>query len=88
MSAAIGVPAARPARLGQRWRYAGALPVLTTLIAILLAVPVVVVLANVLAPGQGTWAHLAATVLPEYVANTLWLLVAGLREGAMFATCY
>jgi len=74
MSAAIGVPAARPARLGQRWRYAGALPVLTTLIAILLAVPVVVVLANVLAPGQGTWAHLAATVLPEYVANTLWLL--------------
>ena len=46
----------------------------TTLIAMLLAVPVVVVLANIFAPGQGTWTHLAATVLPEYVANTVWLL--------------
>lgn len=50
------------------------LSVATTLIAMLLAVPVVVVLANIFAPGQGTWTHLAATVLPEYVANTVWLL--------------
>lgn len=55
-------------------RSAGALPLLATLIAVLLAVPVVVVLANVFAPGQGAWAHLAATVLPEYIANTLCLL--------------
>ncbi len=55
-------------------RRAGALPLLATLIAVLLAVPVVVVLANVFAPGQGAWAHLAATVLPEYIANTLCLL--------------
>src|SRR3990170_6442022 len=52
----------------------GALAAITTLIAVLLAVPVVVVLANVFMPSEGTWAHLAGTVLPEYVANTLWLL--------------
>ncbi|MBI4190619.1 MAG: iron ABC transporter permease [Betaproteobacteria bacterium] len=46
----------------------------STLITVLLAVPVVVVLANIFQPGEGTWAHLAGTVLPEYVANTLWLL--------------
>jgi len=59
---------------GLRLRRVGALTAITTLIAVLLAVPVVVVLANVFVPSQGTWAHLAGTVLPEYVANTLWLL--------------
>jgi len=59
---------------GFRLRRVGALTAITTLIAVLLAVPVVVVLANVFVPGQGTWAHLAGTVLPEYIANTLWLL--------------
>ena len=57
-----------------RLRRIGALTAITTLSAVLLAMPVVVVLANVFVPSQGTWAHLAATVLPEYVANTLWLL--------------
>ncbi|MBI3055891.1 MAG: iron ABC transporter permease [Betaproteobacteria bacterium] len=57
-----------------RLRRVGALAAITTLIAVLLAVPVVVVLANVFMPSEGTWAHLAGTVLPEYVANTLWLL--------------
>ncbi len=70
----MALSGAGSARGGSGSRRAGALPVLTTLIAALLAVPVVVVLSNVFTPGQGTWAHLAATVLPEYVANTLWLL--------------
>ena len=52
----------------------GVLTIMTSVIAALLAVPVIVVLANVFVPGQGTWTHLAATVLPEYIANTLWLL--------------
>jgi iron(III) transport system permease protein len=39
----------------------------------LLAVPVIVVLSSVFAPSGDTWAHLAATVLPEYIQNTLWL---------------
>ena len=56
-------------------RRVGALTAVATLIATLLAVPVIVVLANVFAPGHGTWAHLASTVLPEYIANTFWLLI-------------
>ena len=55
-------------------RRVGVLTAVATLIAVLLAVPVVAVFANVFFPGQGTWAHLASTVLPEYVVNTLWLL--------------
>jgi iron(III) transport system permease protein len=41
--------------------------------ACLLAVPVIVVLGSVFMPSRETWAHLSATVLPEYIANTLWL---------------
>ena len=40
----------------------------------LAAAPIVSVWANLFAGGTGdTWSHLTATVLPEYVANTLWL---------------
>ncbi len=42
--------------------------------AALVAVPILSVGSNVFATGQaGTWAHLAATVLPDYIATTLWL---------------
>ena len=68
---------------GPRLRRVAVLPAVTTLIAALLAVPVVAVLANVFLPGQGTWAHLASTVLPEYVVNTLWLL-AGVSAMVIF----
>ena len=41
---------------------------------VLVAVPVLSVGVNVFAPGTGaTWAHLAATVLPEYIGATLVL---------------
>ncbi|HAY27374.1 MAG TPA: iron ABC transporter permease, partial [Candidatus Accumulibacter sp.] len=46
-------------------------------IAALVAMPVVSVLSNVLSGGTGaTWSHLAATVLPDYIANTLLLCLA------------
>jgi len=51
-------------------------PLVLTALAVagLVAAPILSVWANLLAGGTGeTWAHLAATVLPEYVANTLWL---------------
>jgi iron(III) transport system permease protein len=52
-------------------------------IALLAAAPIVSVWANLLAGGTGeTWAHLAATVLPEYVANTLWLCL-GVGSGVI-----
>jgi len=43
--------------------------------ASVLAVPMLVVLSSVLTPSGETWTHLAATVLPEYIQNTLWLML-------------
>ena len=43
-------------------------------VALLVGMPIASVLLNLFAGGTGeTWSHLAGTVLPEYVANTLWL---------------
>jgi iron(III) transport system permease protein len=51
-----------------------ALAVAALVIAVLAAAPIASVWANLFAGGTGdTWAHLAATVLPEYAANTLRL---------------
>ncbi len=49
-------------------------------IATLLAAPILVVVAQVFLPSKGTWAHLAATVLPDYVTTTL-ILLAGVALG-------
>jgi iron(III) transport system permease protein len=47
---------------------------LAFLVAALVALPVLSVGANLFAGGTAdTWNHLASTVLPEYVANSLWL---------------
>ncbi|MBC8058632.1 MAG: iron ABC transporter permease [Rhizobiales bacterium] len=55
---------------------------LTAAIALLVVLPVLSVGVNVFSPGTGgTWAHLAATLLPEYIATTLWLC-AGVGGGA------
>ena len=53
----------------------GTLSVLAVSLAVLLAVPVVVVVLNVFLPSEGTWSHLAATVLPEYIVNSLGLML-------------
>jgi len=56
------------------FRGLSALALAALLIAALAAAPIASVWANLFAGGTGdTWSHLAATVLPEYVANTLWL---------------
>ena len=50
------------------------LVVMATLIGLLVALPVLSVGANLLAGDTGsTWSHLASTVLPEYVLNSLLL---------------
>jgi iron(III) transport system permease protein len=63
-------PALRQART-----VASPLAVVAMVVAALIIVPVAVVIVQAFAPGTDTWAHLAATVLPEYIRNTLWLLV-------------
>jgi iron(III) transport system permease protein len=52
-----------------------ALTITASVAAFLIAVPVVVVLGNVFLPAGDTWEHLARTVLPEYISNTLWLML-------------
>ncbi|MEO1084331.1 MAG: iron ABC transporter permease, partial [Acidobacteriota bacterium] len=42
-------------------------------VTVLVMTPVVAVLARLGAPSGGLWTHLASTVLPRYLANTLWL---------------
>lgn len=60
----------------------GWLTALTAAIATLVIVPILSVGANVFSTGTGdTWAHLAATLLPEYIATTL-LLCAGVGCGS------
>ncbi len=52
------------------------LVVMATLIGVLVALPVLSVGANLLAGDTGsTWSHLASTVLPEYVLNSLLLSI-------------
>ena len=56
-------------------RKRGALTWSALAVAVLLSVPVVSVLVNVFVPGAGAWQHLASTVLPRYVMNTIWLVL-------------
>ena len=44
-------------------------------VAALVAVPLAAIAYRALDPTDDTWAHLAATVLPVYVSNTLWLVL-------------
>ncbi|CAN0554711.1 unnamed protein product, partial [Laminaria digitata] len=44
-------------------------------IAALIIVPIIGVIWNVFQPGQGNWPHLASTVLPDYILNSLTLMV-------------
>ncbi len=43
-------------------------------VALVLA-PIAAVVFNIFLPSQATWSHLVSTVLPEYIVNTLLLLV-------------
>lgn len=67
----------------RRIRGPGALALAALVVAALAAAPILSVWANIFSGGTGdTWSHLASTVLPEYVANTLWLC-AGVGSGVI-----
>ena len=55
----------------------------TVLIAAAVAVPVLAVVGIALTPTDDIWSHLASTVLPSYIANTL-LLMLGVGAGTLF----
>ncbi|MBI4182838.1 MAG: iron ABC transporter permease [Proteobacteria bacterium] len=54
----------------------------TLALALLVAIPVVSVIGLALSPTDDIWAHLSATVLPGYVANTLGLAL-GVAAGTL-----
>jgi iron(III) transport system permease protein len=70
---AAPAPAASPAAPSPRARFSPLVGV-ALVVGALLVLPIAAVLLSALAPGQGTWAHLAATVLPSYVGNTIALV--------------
>jgi iron(III) transport system permease protein len=65
--------------IGLPWLGIGA-----TVVALVVATPILVVAFNLLVPRGETWRHLASTVLPEYVGNTL-MLAAGVGMVACIA---
>nr|WP_136254158.1 iron ABC transporter permease [Halomonas niordiana] len=66
----------RPASLFRRLSlHLSTWSVLTIGIALIVALPVIVVLAHILVPTDGIWQHLASTVLGRYLSNTLFLVV-------------
>ncbi len=77
-----------PARGPRRQRLAGRgrgvlwLSVVAILIALIFLVPTFSVVLTALQPGSGAWGHLAQTVLPAYIANTLWLAL-GVGAGVL-----
>ncbi len=71
---------AEKARRTSHQRPLGPLGWASILLAILLAAPIIVVVGHVFIPSQGTWSHLAQTVLPEYVGTTL-IVMAGVAIG-------
>jgi iron(III) transport system permease protein len=64
---------ASPARDRRRPRLP--LAALSVVVAALFSVPVLGVLFNMFREGQGNWAHLVSTVLPDYVLNSLVLML-------------
>ena len=76
MTAALPAPpsAATLHDASARRQRVGWLSVAALMVAMFVALPIVSVGTNVFSQGTGdTWAHLASTVLPDYIATTLWL---------------
>src|SRR3546814_18946362 len=72
-----------------RWGVGG-WTVFTVTIAFLVALPVLVVLSRVFADSAGIWPHLASTVLPDYIVNTIVLMlgVGAVSAGLGVATAW
>jgi iron(III) transport system permease protein len=61
----------------------GGLAVTAAIIGVLVAIPTLGVLGHLFRPGGEAWRGMAATVLPGYLLNTLWLLL-GVGAGTAF----
>lgn len=70
-----GRATARPSLLSRLWREATPLTIAALLLALLVAFPLLGLAFSLTQRGAGSLAHLAATILPEAVANTAGLLL-------------
>lgn len=48
--------------------------IVTLGIALLVAIPIFTVISNIFVSSGDVWSHLASTVLPDYIKNSLWLM--------------
>jgi len=71
--ASLAPPSVRKARRHRFWLSGWSLGALV--IAAVIALPIIAVVSQVLRPSGGAWAHLASTVLPLYLTNSLMLVV-------------
>ena len=74
-------PGKTPGRTKRKARLSG-WSVLVTFLALLIAAPILVVVSSVFAPAGEVWRHLSSTVLPDYVRNSLLLMV-GVGAGVL-----
>ena len=74
MNTTVQLNVARTAAKGRSSDAVGRWSFFALLVAALISVPVLVVLSSVFVSAGDIWAHLSSTVLPRYVANSLWLL--------------
>lgn len=68
-------PPATPPRSRRRHFLPGTLGLASAAIALLLAIPLLAVLAQLFQPAGDGWSHLASTVLPNYIATSLGLVL-------------
>ena len=74
-------PGKTPGRTKRKARLSG-WSVLVTFLALLIAAPILVVVSSVFAPAGEVWRHLSSTVLPDYIRNSLLLMV-GVGAGVL-----
>ncbi len=60
---------------GRRWRLPDGWVLISGLISLLIALPILAVLLHVFIPAGEIWRHLGTTVLPRYLLNTFWLVI-------------
>ncbi|MBD0336707.1 MAG: iron ABC transporter permease [Cyanobacteria bacterium Co-bin13] len=68
--------------LGKTWGSVNGWVVAVGAIALLMLSPILVVLSSIFANSSEIWAHLAATVLPQYIQNSM-LLMLGVGSGVL-----
>jgi iron(III) transport system permease protein len=74
MASGVSAVLTRP-RSGFSLPRLGALGWISIVVAALVVAPIAAVVSNIFVASETTWSHLASTVLPEYIRNTLLLIL-------------